>query len=268
MKMISASQALDMLSAHAPRAWAKRVLSSEVYQGNVSLFFGTGEITERQYALEIIRTCCEGKDEGDLSKVRRQYGDEVGDAVARAAPLEKVAVRTDRWTEEARQLPIQVVVFADDADWESGTVTATFDWEMSEAIEGYEELLMEGRLSELQIDLHEMCFLLSEIEMLAPGDNTKLALAFDLFKGSVAAPARTAGPGRRREYDWEGALLYLLGEAEKNGIAPLPDARGAQADIQNLLADWFSANGGKVPADSQLQSFAGKALRAIRSAKP
>ncbi|MDQ2762406.1 MAG: hypothetical protein M3Y22_02590, partial [Pseudomonadota bacterium] len=76
------------------------------------------------------------------------------------------------------------------------------------------------------------------------------------------------GPGRRREYDWDGALFHLIGEAEKNGIAQDPEAHGAQADIKRKLADWFSLNGGKVPADSQLQSYAARALAAIRNAMP
>lgn len=63
-------------------------------------------------------------------------------------------------------------------------------------------------------------------------------------------------------------MFHLIGQAEKNCIAPDPDAHGAQADIKRMLADWFSLNGGKVPADSQLQTFAARALNSIRQASP
>jgi hypothetical protein len=83
---------------------------------------------------------------------------------------------------------------------------------------------------------------------------------------AVAEASSKGGPGRRREYDWDGALIYLIGQAELNGIAPDPEAHGVQADLIKLLADWFSLNGGKVPADSQLQTWAKRVLASIRSA--
>jgi len=93
----------------------------------------------------------------------------------------------------------------------------------------------------------------------------------DLFSSPAEqseTPARIGGPGRRREHDWDGALLHLVGQAEKNSIAPDPDAHGAQADIVRLLAEWFHMKGDKVPAESQLQTFAKRALQAIRATDP
>jgi hypothetical protein len=243
------------------------VLSWEVYEGRLALLFATGRITEKLFAIAIKEPM---EDEPrSIADIRREWGDEVAAAVEHAGPVEKVVVRTDVWEQETRQFPVQVLLHAEDVDWESGVVSGTFDRSSLEGVDDFfEDLLRQHPLSELQVELSDMCFELADIEMMAPGGEVpKRSLVPDAPSPKIEAP-RPGGPGRRREHDWEGALFYLLGEAEKNAIAPEPEARGAQADIKVLLADWFSANGGRVPSESQLEVYARKALDAIRRAKP
>ena len=106
------------------------------------------------------------------------------------------------------------------------------------------------------MDLGDMCFDLAKIEMIAPNAEAPKADLFSVLATQAAEhPVRKPGPGRRREYDWDGALLYLVGQAEKNSIAPDPEAHGAQANIVRVLADW-------------LQAYAKRALEAIRGTRP
>src|SRR5581483_5356517 len=162
--------------------------------------------------------------------------------------------------------PIEVITDAEYFDWERGVARVSFSAREIPDFEN-EFLYVEDTFSELELDLKGMCFLQDVIELLAPGAQ----LPIDDLLSSHVPPSdpspRRGGPGRRREYDWEGALFHLVAEAELNSIAPDPGAHGAQADIVRKLADWFALNGGKVPSESQLQAYASRALTAIRTVK-
>ena len=208
-------------------------------------------------------------DTDDLDGLIKQYGDELGRAVKAALPGGMVDIRTDTWQGEARDFPIELIIHADELDWEEGLLSVWLHEHTRGWVGEFDYLELEQEGDDLQVDLSDMCFSLESIEMLAPNGQIPKR---DELPSSASRPndhgSRRGGPGRRREYDWEGASFHLIGEAEKNSIAPDPAAHGAQADIKRKLADWFSSNGGKVPADSQLQAFAARALNAIRNAKP
>ena len=134
------------------------------------------------------------------------------------------------------------------------------------APEFFEELKGQHEKSWLDFDLSGLSFTLSMIEMLAPSAPPP---PNDLFTAtSLKSDTRAGGPGRRRTHDWDGALLFLIGEAERNAIAPDPDAHGAQADVAKLMADWFAEQGAPIPANSQLQAKAKLVLAHIRAANP
>jgi len=258
-----------MLSAHAPRAWAKRVLCWQIFLGELGLYFTAGTIVHNRSPTIMALEAAEGKEPADLATLIDQYGEELGRAVQAALPLGRVVIQMDDWVNEARHFPVELMIHADDLDWEEGILSIELINGIHEWDGDYPSLYFEHDDEYLQVDLKEMCFSLEVIEMLAPNGRIPTrdelpATVTNLGDGG----ARKGGPGRRREYDWDGALFHLIGEAEKNSIAPDPNAHGAQADIKRKLADWFSANGGKVPAESQLQSYASRALDSIRNAKP
>lgn len=71
--------------------------------------------------------------------------------------------------------------------------------------------------------------------------------------------------GRPKLYDWESALIYLIVQAEKNGIAPEPDLPGAVAKVSRMLEEYFERDGGcAAPGKSQLDRYAGRIIRSIR----
>jgi hypothetical protein len=276
--LVSSSQALDMLSVHAPRAWAKRLLSWQIYVGELELLFAAGTWRERMYAFHFTRgenvldpttgVLRAGPDRS-IEDIRSEFGDEIANAVQKAGANDMIDVRIETWHREPRTFPVEVLVHSEEVDWESGTITADFSGRFIESTSEESGLWTENEGADLTLNLLDMCFDLSDIEMIAPGASPPATVFLPRVTGAGSeAATRKGGPGRRREYDWDGALLHLVGQAEKNSIAPDPDAVGAQAAIKRILADWFSEHGGKIPADSQLQSFAKRALDAIRAAVP
>ncbi len=266
--LITSSQALDMMSAHAPRAWAKRVICWQIYCGQLDLMFASGTVTETLSAFNyLVRSMAEDGTRS-VERVRAAFGDEIAAAVASVGEDGEVDVRKETWTKEARWFPIEVITLADDINWDDGTLS--IDWDLGGIPDHDQDYLIRSEEdSHLAFALSEMCFELGSIEMMAPNAEAPKVDLFSLTETSMPdANARKGGPGRRREYDWDGALLHLIGQAEMHSIASDPHAHGAQADIVRRLADWFSLNGGKVPADSQLQSLARRALEAIKAAKP
>jgi hypothetical protein len=266
---VSAAQALDMLAAHGPRAWAKRVLCWEVYAGSLSLYFASGETQETRLAFSILADATEGDVLAGVDEVRAKFGEQMAGKVAKAGFGGRVLIATEKWAGEARLCSGAVLLYADSIDWNAGSLTATFDDTNMEELQRYGDVQPQSGKSELSLALGDMCFDLRSLEMLAPGAEPPRVELLSLDQmAATDGPPRRGGPGRRREYDWDGALLFLIGQAEMNSIAQDPDAHGAQADLARLLGDWFLENGGKIPADSQLQSYAKRALGAIRSTAP
>jgi hypothetical protein len=249
-------------------AWAKRVLSWQTYIGDLNLYFASGTLTEYLYGFAILHQAAKAGNGSGVDAVRTEFGEEAASALQKLGETSLIPVRTDTWSKEARGFPGAVLVYAEELDWEAGCALVKFHCENISELEGFEELEPQYRDSELTMDLADMCFELEKLEMMAPNGEAPTGDLFSPATQKLEPPVRKPGPGRRREYDWDGALLYLVGQAEKNSIAPDPGAHGAQANIARVLADWFSLHGGKVPADSQLQACAKRALDAIRETKP
>lgn len=69
--------------------------------------------------------------------------------------------------------------------------------------------------------------------------------------------------GRPRKWNWEGVLIHLIAVANKPD--GLPDEKGAQAQIGELMADWFAANyDGDAPAESEIKKRAKLIMAEVR----
>lgn len=67
--------------------------------------------------------------------------------------------------------------------------------------------------------------------------------------------------GRPPTWDWEGALIYVIAEA--NTLDGLPTERGAQAQIEKKISEWFMRKTGNSPADSEIRKRARAVMDAI-----
>jgi hypothetical protein len=133
---ISSATALDMLSAHAPRPWCKRLLAYMVRTNEVAVFFRKGRVTDWNY------------DEEKLVSAEVHIINEV----------------LSEWDDGYWELGApEVFSYAEDIDWEEGSLrtveinTNDMDWPIDD-----------HSGENVVYDLARMHFLLAEIEMIAP----------------------------------------------------------------------------------------------------
>lgn len=67
--------------------------------------------------------------------------------------------------------------------------------------------------------------------------------------------------GRPQKWDWESALIHVIAEA--NTLDGLPIDRGAQAQIEKMISEWFMRKTGNSPADSEIRKRASAVMKAI-----
>ena len=206
--LISASQALDMMSAHAPRPWAKRVLSWQIYLGVVQLYFASGRITELRSKLDLLLD----SDIDPKSRLAGDYSDfdvEISTQLEKANNMDRISVRTDTWADDPKSFPINILVYADIADWELGRVKGRYDRFSLSDVDDVEELTRESESSELDVELKDMCFLLDEIEMLAPNGAAPKGNQLSLSVGDAQAPPLGLG-GRAGAGNTIGRARYSI----------------------------------------------------------
>lgn len=71
--------------------------------------------------------------------------------------------------------------------------------------------------------------------------------------------------GRPEKWDWEGALIHVIAEA--NTVNGLPTDRGAQAQIEKMISEWFMWKTGNSPADSEIRKRASAVMKAISNSQ-
>ncbi|WP_202620463.1 hypothetical protein [Methylocystis heyeri] len=68
--------------------------------------------------------------------------------------------------------------------------------------------------------------------------------------------------GRPRKWDWEGALIHLIAEANKpDGL--FTDQGIKQAQIEKIMRDWFILKKRDAPADSEIRNRASEIMKVI-----
>ena len=254
-----------MLESVAPRPWARRMLGWHILETTGSLEFTSGAIIEKIAAFDLLEWAEEQK------TTLPTYGDLIEpDLIRRASllkPGEDIEIYRTEAGEEPITLPVEVAIWLEEFDWETGRAKGSLRDAVLFWPEAFDELATQHKKSWIEVDVEGLRFELSMIEMLAP-NAPRPAIGLISFKPKVTKKPRAGGPGRRRKHDWDGALLNLIGEAERNEIVPDPEAHGAQADVAKRMAEWFTSQGADIPSNSQLQTMARRVLDNVRAANP
>lgn len=266
---VSTKEALDILSALAPRPWCKKLLTSLMFEGALKPYASEGHLIGRVPILCLL-------DEVDLAPAdEKRFWTAVKKKYGVAAPQKNDGKTTPRgtlfpitsyrWYPENGPFsdhPIGYGYFyyADSLDWEAGTlrIESIFPDESwrelfldDDAMFHSGSYLAQPRFSwlEFEVELAGLCFERSAIEMLTGLEQPKWA-------GTAARPSRP------RKWDWDGALAHVVAEANRNPDG-LPDGYGAQASIEKLMLDWFVDQHGEAPVESELRLRAKRILAAV-----
>jgi hypothetical protein len=97
--------------------------------------------------------------------------------------------------------------------------------------------------ADYKVTLTGLYFDQETVELLQP--NVELA------PGRTGQTESRARVGRPRTWDWDSATTYLLTIAQKPD--GLPIGPGAQAQIEQLISEWFTHEAGDAPAASQVR---------------
>lgn len=256
---VSSATALDMMAAHAPRAWCKRVLMWQIFDGGLSAWFANGTIAEMVYPFQVE---FEDKKEAGL-EASAALSETLGKPNLQAFNAAKVAINKNEWADEYRWIPIAAFLFADERDWEAGRLKGSLfdDADTKPFLQDSDEFNPEMDRSEFEFELSGMAFDLETIEMLAPGGDAKGAQPQALHASTPTQRANLSRAGRPAKYDWEGAIAHVAALA--NHPDGLPTGSGAQAEIARRIADWFEGAGGDCPADSEIRRRAARIMQAI-----
>lgn len=155
-------------------------------------------------------------------------------------------------------------VFATEIDWDAGTLWAEWiphERDRWDALFPTEDLLSsEFNNAEFEVRFSGLSFEFGSIEMLLPnyaiGSPTVLV-------GERIGPKRSIG--RPPKWDWEGALAFMIAEAQTPD--GLPMGAGAQARIEEMITEWFIRGTGDAPATSQIRERAASIIRSLERPK-
>lgn len=275
---ISSAQALDMLQAHAPRAWCKRLLMWLVFDSQLSLIFMKGSVKEFRSSYGLIGEALyaaevEGKPDDPkrleeyLKLVAQEWSEEIAENVRAAGvePFANACTRHHTFEDEPTEAPIAALVFADTVDWERGIAAGSIypDQEDKFLRHGSELLDPEYEHSLIEFELEGMAFELEQIELLAPNASGPAPNGM-IISRSDDERSRRPRIGRPPKWDWEGAIAHVAAVA--NRPDGLPEGVGAQAKLEQIIMDWFVELTGDAPTPSEVRRRASKIMGQLRPA--
>lgn len=198
--------------------------------------------------------------------IRESYGAEFADKLVGKDRYDRVDDEAQTWNES--DAPIRVdpgfFLYATDIDFDVGSLVADFidiAGDFGDSIFPSQELLSTAfERPEFEVEFHGLSFVKGQVELLLP--------TIQLRSSTESQPdlldwRRSAG--RPPRWDWEGALAHIVSVAQHPD--GLPTGSGAQARVEEMIAEWFIEEAGDAPAESQIRQRASKIMRMIARAK-
>lgn len=199
--------------------------------------------------------------------IRREYDSEIAERLVGKELHDRFDDEPYIWDEASD--PIEVdpgfFIFSEELDWETGKLRAS-------AIEGRGDIFelffydqaehMGTSLPRASFDaeMSGLKFEFSEIELLLPS-----AVLQQSFSFTTSTITRQANVGRPARWDWEGAMVHVITQAQTPD--GLPTGHGAQARIEEMIAGWFLQETGDAPSPSQVRQRAANIMRTLETPK-
>ena len=156
------------------------------------------------------------------------------------------------------------IMFASHIDWDGGVIEV--EWIDDENLAN-ENLFpsqdyagSEFEKADFEIRFEGLKFDASRIELLLPN------ALFDASKELTLAGGRhKQSIGRPTKWNWDGALAYVVSQAQTPDGLPIGD--GAQARLEEMISEWFVQESGDSPAVSQVRQRAALIMKTLQTPK-
>lgn len=198
--------------------------------------------------------------------IRNEYDPEFAQKLIGREKMDRVDDEPQTWDENGppRKVDVGFFLYASDIDFEAGTLATDYidlSGSLGEALFPSEELYgTEFERPEYEAELRALCFVKSQIELLLP--------TMQMAETSALQPDLLdwrRSTGRPPRWDWEGALAHIVSLAQHPD--GLPTGPGAQARVEEMIAEWFIKEAGECPSESQIRQRASKVMRTINRPK-
>lgn len=250
-----------------------------IFEGELSPYFTAGMIEVKGRVFEFLHSIPPEIIEkfphpnGDLltekgavseDLLRDQFDENIVEKIIGKSGMDYVDDHPISWSanDEPHQVGAGFFVYADEIDWEAGFLK-TESLPQRDELEEHLFWDAEEHLASALFDrpdfsvlLSGMCFELSAIEMLLPTEKLTLNSSLVVTRGDQGRQL-----GRPAKWDWDAALAHIVALANKPD--GLPTGPGAQARIEELIAEWFIDRTGDAPAISQIRARAQKIVRSM-----
>lgn len=267
MRLIPTGEALSFLSQAAPRPWVSRFLSWMAFNDGLKVYASQGRI--QPYCLIGEFHVAHSDEAGVFSGpkmdavIRKSYEDEMANRIVGKSIHERFDDDPNVWGESDEPLEVDVGFFimSEEVDWEAGRLKATaidghgeifqtFFWDQSDHLgSSLRRPSYDAEMSGLKFDF-------SDIELLLPSATLQPSFSF-----APPMASRQTQIGRPARWDWEGAMVAVIAEAQRPD--GLPTGHGAQARIEEMIAAWFTGQTGDCPAPSQVRQRAAKIMNRL-----
>lgn len=194
--------------------------------------------------------------------IREAYAPELAERIVGKNGTDPVYDDPQGWddSDEPQVVDTGFFLFADEIDWDRGTLRANYipgDRERPEYLFPNDELFgTEFERAEFQAEFSGMSFEYRAIEMLIPN-----AALHAVTVAKVDSGTQVRAIGRPPKWDWEGVLTYVVSQAHQPD--GLPTGPGAQARLEEMIAAWFMQEVGDTPAASQIRQRAASISRML-----
>ena len=263
---MSSREAVDFLAQAAPRPWVDRVLRWMIFDGALEIYASRGQIQPHSNVLRLTgHLRFKGMPADDLeAAIRDEFEPALAAKLIGREYHERVDDELIDWEAEDGHDTLDAgwVVFASEIDWDSGTMTIDWvpdDQEIRSWLFPRNDFLdcSEFENADFEARFQGLAFSAAAIEMMLPNHRLHSKYIGDANPNTTAARL-----GRPLKWDWEGALAHIIAQAQTPD--GLPTGHGSQARLEEMIADWFIAQTGEAPAQSQIRNRASKVVRTLQ----
>lgn len=198
--------------------------------------------------------------------IRSEYDPEFAQKLIGRDTGDRVDDEPQTWAETDPLMRVDpgFFLYAADIDFDAGVLVTDYidtSGTLGDSLFPSEELFgTEFERPEYEAELRGLCFVKSQIELLLPtmqmaGTSARQPDLLD-WRRSTGRPPR---------WDWEGALAHIVSLAQHPD--GLPTGPGAQARVEEMIAEWFINEAGESPSESQIRQRASKVMRTINRPK-